>query len=70
MDHDVRLKGLNMNLNDNYPLVHIIDEDIIGSLISYGAHASRVRYELKGIEFETILLNEDFDIIKEIDLGI
>jgi hypothetical protein len=59
-----------MNLENSYPLVHITHEDVIGHLIKFGAHASTVRYEMMGIECETILLNEEFTIIKEIDLGI
>ena len=59
-----------MNLENNYPLVHITHENVVGSLIKFGAHASTVRYEMKGIEFEAILLNEEFTIIQEMDLGI
>lgn len=58
-----------MNLENNYPLVHITHEDVIGQLIQFGAYASTVRYEIRGIEFEAILLNEDFIIIQELDLG-
>jgi hypothetical protein len=59
-----------MSLKNNYPLIHIHSEDVIGDLIKYGAYVSTVRYEIRGIEFETTLLNEEFTIIKEIDLGI
>jgi len=59
-----------MNLESNYPLVHITHEDVFGVLIKFGAYASTVRYEMMGIEFETTLLNEEFTIVQELDLGI
>ena len=56
--------------NDNYPLIYLYDVGILGELIRYNAHASIVRYFLDGLKYETIMLNEDFEIIQELDLGI
>ena len=53
-----------------YPLIYISAEETVGSLLSYGAYASRVAYEIDGIEIETTMLNEEFTIIREIDFGI
>lgn len=58
------------NENVNYPMVYLYDIGILGELIRYNAHASIVRYYLDGLEHETAMLNEDFEIIQEIGLGI
>ena len=56
--------------NVNYPLVYLYDLGILGHLIQYNAHASKVGYELDGIGYETVMLNEDFEIIQEMNLGL
>lgn len=54
----------------NFPMVYLYEEGILGSLISYGAYTSNIRYELNGITYDVTLLNDDFEIIQELDLGI
>lgn len=56
--------------NFNYPMVYLYEEGILGSLIKYGAYSSTVRYDIDGILYEIVLLNEDFEIVQELDLGI
>jgi hypothetical protein len=54
----------------NYPMVYLYEEGILGSLISYGAYTSSIRYEINGIVYDVVLFNEDFEIVQELDLGI
>lgn len=54
----------------NPTIIYIHDQKIMGKLLQYGAYASIVCYEINGIEYETTILNDDFTIIREIDLGI
>lgn len=54
----------------NYPLIYLYDLGILGELIRYNAHASMVAYSLEGMRHETIMLNEDFEIVQELDLGL
>ena len=49
-------------------LVWMINEQVTAELISFGAFSSRVRYEYNGIEFDEIVMNDDF--IPYGDLGI
>jgi hypothetical protein len=56
--------------NVNYPMIYLYDIGILGNLIQYNAHASVVSYSMDGIITETVMLNEDFEIIQELDLGI
>jgi len=56
--------------NVNYPMIYLYDIGILGELIQYNAHASKVRYFVDGIKSEIVILNEDFEIIQELDLGI
>jgi hypothetical protein len=54
----------------NYPMVYLYEEGILGSLMSYGAYTSNIRYELDGVTYNVAMLNEDFEIIQGLDLGI
>lgn len=54
----------------NYPMVYLYDQGILGYLIQYNAHASKVGYDLDGIGYETVMLNEDFEIIQEMGFGL
>lgn len=47
-----------------YEKVYIPDEDTYGEIISMGAHASLIKYSVGGIEYQVMLLNEDF-IVEE-----
>ena len=49
-------------------LVWMIYEQVTAELISFGAFSSRVRYKYNGIEFDEIVMNDDF--IPYDDLGI
>jgi hypothetical protein len=51
-------------------MIYLYDIGILGELIQYNAHASKVRYFVDGIKSEIVILNEDFEIIQELDLGI
>lgn len=56
--------------NVNYPMIYLYDYGILGELIKYNAYASTVSYQMEGIRYETTMLNEDFEIIQELGLGI
>lgn len=46
--------------DDNpYPIVFLQDEQVFGTIVSYGAHASKVRYVKYGVSFEVWVENED-----------
>lgn len=55
-------KVLSMAINDR---VYIPDEDVYGVIVNLGAFASMVRYNVGGIEYEVLMLNEDFTILGE-----
>ena len=54
--------------NLNYTIVFIPDEEVYGEVISLGSYASKVHYVLDGIEYEIIMLNEDFEIIEQVNI--
>lgn len=54
--------------NFNYTIVYIPDEKVYGQLLSFGTYASTVHFIKNGIEYEIILLNEDFDVIEEVHI--
>ena len=56
--------------NVSYPMIYLYDQGILGYLIQYNAHASKIGYDLDGINYETIILNEDFEIIQEVGFGL
>jgi len=51
-------------------MVYLYDYGILGLLLKYNAHASLVKYELDGIDHETLILNEDFEIVEELGIGL
>jgi len=51
-------------------MVYLYDHGILGSLIKFNAHVSLIKYELDGIECETLMLNEDFEIVEELGIGL
>ena len=51
-------------------MIYLYDQGILGELIQYNAHASIVYYQMDGLEYETIVLNEDFEIIQEMGFGL
>lgn len=59
-----------MHQNANFPMIYLYDYGILGELVRYNAHASIVRYEVDGIQYEIPMLNEDFEIIDELNIGL
>jgi hypothetical protein len=49
--------------------VYIVDEEVHGTVVSMGAHASRVKYEKEGISYDIMILNEDLLFLEEISFG-
>jgi hypothetical protein len=41
-------------------LIWMIEEQVTAELVSFGAHSSRVKYFTNGIEYDEIVMNEDF----------
>jgi hypothetical protein len=41
-------------------LVWMIEEEVTAELVSYGAFSSRVRYTYNGLEFDEVVMNDDF----------
>lgn len=56
--------------NANNPMIYLYDYGILGELVKYNAHASTVRYEIDGVLHETMMLNEDFEIVEELEIGL
>lgn len=49
-----------VNSEDNpYPIVFLQDEQVFGTIVSYGAHVSKVKYVKDGISYEVWVENED-----------
>lgn len=48
-------------------LVWMIEEEVTAELISLGAFSSRVKFTYNGVEFDEIVMNDDF--ISYSDLG-
>lgn len=49
----------------DFSVVYIPDEQCFGTLVSYGAYASRINYKKNGIEYTVDLFNDEFEIIEE-----
>lgn len=54
--------------SDFSQIVYIFDEYCLGQIVSYGAHASKIKYSKNGIEYIVDLLNEEFEIIGELGI--
>ena len=52
----------------NYILIYIHDEEVYGEVLSLGTYASKVHFIKDGFEYETILLNDDFEIIEQVNI--
>ena len=70
MEPDVKLRELNIvkKQNFNYTIVYIPDEKVYGEVLFFGTYASKVHFVKEGFEYETILLNEDFEILEQINI--
>jgi len=51
--------------SDFNQIIYIFDENCLGQIVSYGAHASKVKYNKNGIEYIVDLLNEEFELIAD-----
>jgi hypothetical protein len=49
-------------------LVWMIEEQVTAELVSFGAHSSRVKYFYMGIEYDEIVMNEDFILYNELGI--
>lgn len=54
--------------NFNYIIVYIPDEKVYGEIVSLGTYASKVHYVKDGFEYESIFLNEDFEIVEQVNI--
>ena len=45
-------------------IIYIYDENVYGEIISYGVHASLVKYFVLGIQYEVVLENIEFEVIQ------
>lgn len=54
--------------NSNYIIVYLPDEKVYGEVISLGTYASKIHYVKDGFEYESIILNEDFEILEQINI--
>jgi len=41
------------------PTVYLQDEQVFGTIVSYGAYVSRVRYTKDGVSYDVVVENED-----------
>lgn len=63
-ESDVNWKVLDTVANER---IYISDEDVYGHIVKRGAYASLVSYKVGGIEYEVMMINEDFTIVEEIE---
>lgn len=70
MELDANSKGCLIVALDHNIIVYIYDDDAYGHLLSHGAHASLVKYQHEGIEYEVFMPNEDFDVVEDITIDI
>lgn len=47
-------------------VVFIYSEQVYGTVDSFGAYASKVRFNKDGVEYEEVIDNDDFVILDEI----
>ena len=55
---------------EHHVIVYIQDENIYGYLLSEGVYASRIKYNKLGVEYEVMILNDEFEIIEDIRIEI
>lgn len=59
---------MNSENNYKYSVVYIYDEKTYGELVSFGGYVSKIHYSKNGIDYEVMLLNEDFEIVEEANI--
>lgn len=55
---------------EHYRIVYIYDEDVYGHLVSEGSYVSRVIFEVGGIRYDTLIDNNDFELVEDIQIEI
>ena len=55
---------------EHHVIVYIQDENIYGYLLSEGVYASTIKYNKLGVEYEVMILNDEFEIIEDIRIEI
>jgi len=50
-------------------LVWMIEEQVTAEIISYGAYSSRVKFIHNGIEYDEIVMNDEFISYSELGIG-
>ena len=55
---------------EHHVVVYLEYENAYGYLISEGVYASRIKYNKLGIEYEVMVLNDEFEIIEDIRIEI
>ena len=59
------MKGMGMG---NLTLVYLIEEKVVGRVLSEGADLSLIEYTIGGVEHQEYFLNTDFIVRAEIDI--
>jgi len=52
-----------------HQLVWMIEEQVTAEIISYGAYSSRVKFIHNGIEYDEIVMNDEFIPYSELGIG-
>jgi hypothetical protein len=55
---------------EHHVVVYIEYENIYGYLLSEGLYASRIQYSKLGVEYDVMILNDEFEIIEDIRIEI
>ena len=45
--------------------VFLKDEEIYATLVSYGAHTSRIKYVYGGVEYDVVVENDEIEFLEE-----
>ena len=56
--------------SEHHVIVYLEYEESYGYLVSEGVYASRVRFNKLGIEYDIMVLNEEFEVIEDIRIEI
>jgi len=49
-------------------LVWMIEEQVTAELINYGAYTSRVKFVYQGLEFDELVMNDEFILYSELGI--
>ena len=56
--------------SEHHVIVYLEDEESYGYLVSEGVYASRVKFTKLGVEYDVMILNEEFEVIEDIRIEI